>query len=193
MRDGARVLEKDPYGEKVLRLRDGSILKLFRRKRLISSAVLYPYAKRFANNAMTLARMGIPVPEVIAVYRISGMKRDAVHYRPLPGKTLRELEKDGLSPEQLGDLRNELTQLIVQLHDKGIYFRSLHIGNVVRTPEGRLGLIDFSDLRVHPWPLGRYFRARNMRRMAGIQAESHWLDLDAIVHGRRESPVGGPD
>ena len=29
-----------------------------------------------------------------------------------------------------------------------VYFRSLHLGNVVRTPEGRMGLIDIADLRV---------------------------------------------
>ena len=44
LREGAEVLEVDHCGEKVLRLRDGNILKLFRRKRLISSALWYPYA-----------------------------------------------------------------------------------------------------------------------------------------------------
>lgn len=190
MREGAEVLEKDPHGDKVLRLCDGTMLKLFRRKRLISSAALYPYAKRFANNALALARLGIPVPEVIEVFRIPGLRRDVVHYRPLPGQTLRELEKGGLTPAQMQALKNQLTCLIVHLHNKGIYFRSLHIGNVVRTPEGALGLIDFSDLRIHPWPLGKYFRARNMRRMAGITEERHWLDLDAIVNGGKNLPAG---
>lgn len=42
LRDNAEVLEADGHGDKVLRLRDGSFLKLFRRKRLISSAALFP-------------------------------------------------------------------------------------------------------------------------------------------------------
>ena len=54
LRDNAEVLEADGHGDKVLRLRDGSFLKLFRRKRLISSAALFPYAERFARNASEL-------------------------------------------------------------------------------------------------------------------------------------------
>ena len=51
LRAGATVLEADKHGDKVLRLPDGNFVKLFRRKRLISSAALYPYAQRFADNA----------------------------------------------------------------------------------------------------------------------------------------------
>ena len=40
LKAGAEILEEDAYGEKVLRLADGTLLKLFRRKRLISSAAL---------------------------------------------------------------------------------------------------------------------------------------------------------
>lgn len=202
MREGAEVLERDPSGDKVLRLKDGTILKLFRCGRrppraggrnrdiallkfLVSSAVLYPYARRFEANARALARIGVPVPEVIATFRIKGLQRDAVHYRPLPGRTLRELDQGGLSSEEKSLLKDKLTRLIIHLHDKGIYFRSLHIGNVVRTPTGELGLIDFSDLRRYPWALGKYLRSRNLQRMAGIARERDWLDFDAIVKHRR--------
>lgn len=67
LRDGAEVLEADRYGDKVLRLTDGNFLKLFRRKRLLSSAALYPYAQRFADNAQALKELGIPCPQTIAV------------------------------------------------------------------------------------------------------------------------------
>ena len=39
LREGAHVLEADGSGDKVLRLADGRMLKLFRRKRLLSSAL----------------------------------------------------------------------------------------------------------------------------------------------------------
>ena len=39
---GAKVLEADSYGAKVYMLQDGKILKLFRRKRWFSSALLRP-------------------------------------------------------------------------------------------------------------------------------------------------------
>lgn len=184
MCDGAEVLEADKHGNKVLRLADGTMLKLFRRKRLITSTALYPYARRFANNAQALARRGVPVPKVIAVARIAGLGRDMVRYEPLPGKTLRQLAREGLTPERRQALRDAFTRFVIDLHDHGIYFRSLHIGNVVVTPDGRLGLIDFSDLRIYPWSLGRYLRSRNMRRMQGIADESDWLDLAAIAAGK---------
>lgn len=182
MREGAEVLESDPHGDKVLRLADGTLLKLFRRKRLVSSAAVIPYAQRFVNNAAKLAKLGVPVPEVIDVMRIRKMARDAVHYEPLAGKTLREMLAEGIAPDRKQELKSAFTRLVIKLHDNGIYFRSLHIGNVVCTPDDRLGLIDFSDMRVYPWRLGTYLRARNMRRMQGIANEIEWLDLEAIVN-----------
>ncbi|MDP0983907.1 hypothetical protein, partial [Klebsiella variicola] len=60
MIEGARILEKDSYGPKVYLLTDGNILKLFRRKRLLSSALFRPYSKRFIDNAVELQKRGIP-------------------------------------------------------------------------------------------------------------------------------------
>ena len=94
LREGAKVIEKDVHGDKVRLLQDGTYMKLFRRKRLISSALFWPYAQRFADNAAKLKALGIPCPEVINVYRIPQIKRDMVHYRPLPGLPLRQL-RDG--------------------------------------------------------------------------------------------------
>src|SRR5690606_7016912 len=91
LREGAAVIEADGSGDKVLRLTDGSFLKLFRRKRLISSALWYPYAQRFADNCQTLTERSILCPRVRDVFRITGISRDAVHYDPLPGHTLRQL------------------------------------------------------------------------------------------------------
>jgi hypothetical protein len=64
LRADATVLERDLHGDKVLQLADGSYLKLFRRKRLISSAAWYPYAQRFADNALIFQARGIPCPVV---------------------------------------------------------------------------------------------------------------------------------
>jgi hypothetical protein len=185
MREGAKVLEVDHYGEKVLRLVDGTILKLFRRRRrLISSAALFPYARRFANNAGALAKLGIPVPQVIEMLRIPSIQRDAVHYAPLAGNTLRELIRSGLSPAREQELKAAFTRFVIGLHDNGVYFRSLHLGNIVCTPEGLLGLIDFADLRIHPWSLGKYLRTRNVKRMLDMGEERGWIDFEAVVNGR---------
>src|SRR5690554_5966618 len=78
----AQVLEKDRYGEKVLRLADGTFLKLFRRKSWLSKTAFYPPAKRFADNADALQKLGIPCPKVIQLYRLSEPYRSVVHYHP---------------------------------------------------------------------------------------------------------------
>lgn len=173
LREGAQVIEADSHGEKVLRLADGNYIKLFRRKRLISSALLWPYAQRFANNARRLEQLGVPCPKTIAVYRMAALHRDLVHYKPLPGLTLRQL-RDGQG-EAPADLLEQLALFIAQLHRSGVYFRSLHLGNVVLTPQGSLGLIDIADLNFQRWPLWRSQRLRNFRHMLRDERDLAWL------------------
>jgi hypothetical protein len=169
LREGAAVIESDGHGEKVLRLPDGSYLKLFRRKRLISSAAWYPYAQRFADNAAALRSRHVPCPEAIGVFRIPSIGRDAVHYRPLEGAIVRHALKAGTAP---ADLPERLGRFVAALHERGIYFRSLHLGNVVVTPEGELGLIDIADLRAHDRPLRPGERRRNLERLRRDQDDA---------------------
>ncbi|HCF2343221.1 toluene tolerance protein [Pseudomonas paraeruginosa] len=179
LRDNAEVLEADGHGDKVLRLRDGTFLKLFRRKRLISSAALFPYAERFARNASELARRDIVCPKVLDVLRIPQIQRDAVHYEPLPGQTLRQLDRN--DPAHGDEVRTQLGELIATLHARGVYFRSLHLGNVVRTPEGRMGLIDIADLRVQRSALGATQRIRNFKHLLRYEQDRTWF-LDDSEH-----------
>jgi len=178
LREGAEVIERDGHGEKVLSLPDGSYLKLFRRKRLISSAAWYPYAQRFADNAAALQKRGIPCPKVVALYRVQQIKRDIVVYRPLPGRTLREIVQAGA-----GDvvLRAHLDDFIFQLHEAGVYFRSLHLGNIVLTPDSRLGLIDIADLRTQNKPLRSGLRQRNLQHLNRHPGDKAWLDSTAAL------------
>lgn len=172
LREGAQVLEADGSGDKVLRLTDGSILKLFRRKRLLTSAAWYPYARRFADNCTALRERQIPCPTIRDVYRIASIERDAVHYDPLPGQTLRQLL------DNQGDadpLRGQLGVFMATLHERGIYFRSAHLGNIVLTPEHQLGLIDIADLRVYRRPLRKSLRLRNFKHMVRYPQDRQWL------------------
>lgn len=170
--EGAQVLEADASGDKVLRLADGSMLKLFRRKRLISSAAWYPYAQRFADNCETLAQRAIPCPKVIKVLRVKQIERDAVHYSPLPGQTLRQVMDEASSNDVL---RAQLGSFIAELHEKGIYFRSAHLGNVILTPDGALGLIDISDMKTSRRPLRKSLRLRNFKHMLRYEQDRQWL------------------
>ena len=184
LRKGAEVIEADGHGEKVLRLTDDTLLKLFRRKRILSSAAWYPYAQRFASNALALRERGIPVPTVIAAVRIPSIKRDAVRYHPLPGESLRALVRRGLDPVTERELKRKFTEFVIHLHVLGIYFRSLHLGNVILTPSGELGLIDFSDLRIYARPLPVFMRRRNIQRMLEMAGEREWIDSEAILRRR---------
>lgn len=175
LRAGARVVEADHYGEKVLILADGTYLKLFRRKRLISSAAWYPYARRFADNADALAQLGIPCPQVIETYRLPEIARDAVHYRALPGETLRHAVARGLGDDEANRLRRQFREFVGRLHDLGIYFRSCHLGNVVVTPNGEMGLIDIADLQLGGRSLRPAKRRRNYSHILRYTGDRDWL------------------
>ncbi len=168
LREGAEVLEADRSGDKVLRLGDGTVLKLFRRKRLLTSAALYPYAVRFADNCALLAERDIPCPHVLSVYRIKRLASHAAHYDPLPGITLREALTKSENREAL---RAQLGHFLATLHDKGIYFRSAHLGNIILTPDNQLGLIDCADLRAYKRPLRRNLRVRNFKHVLRLEKD----------------------
>lgn len=170
-RAGAQVLEQDAWGEKVLHLADGTFLKLFRRKSWLSKTAFYPPAKRFADNADALQKLGIPCPKVIQLYRLSEPYRSVVHYHPLEGVTLRQLLSNDERIDQL-KLFARLAEFITHLHDSGVYFRSLHMGNIVLTPDDRFGLIDISDMRCLGRPLSRQMRKRNYRHL--LRYEIDW-------------------
>lgn len=170
LREGAKVIEADAYGDKVLLLPDDTYLKLFRVKRLITSARLFPYSKRFVTNAIKLEKLGIPTVNTIDIYNISSIQRTAVHYRPLPGLALRILPNgmDAILAKSLGDF-------IRRLHEKGIYFRSLHLGNIVLTPENQLGLIDISDMQFYGKSLSQKLRLRNFKHLLRIPEDNPFI------------------
>lgn len=174
LRKDAEVIEADFFGDKVLRLVDGNFMKLFRRKRLISSAAFSPYAQRFADNALELKKRGVPCPDVLATYRVAKIARDVVHYEPLPGLTLRQLIAD---PARFNDplLLAQFGRFVANLHNQGIYFRSLHLGNVVMTPENELGLIDIADMRTLRRPLRKNMCLRNFMHMRRYRNDHAWL------------------
>jgi tRNA A-37 threonylcarbamoyl transferase component Bud32 len=142
---GARILEEDPLGLKVLRLPDARILKLFRRKRLLSSQLWAPHALRFDQNAKALLKRGIPTISVEQIFELPEMQLHAVLYNELPGTTLRQWLR-----EHEGDEARALTEkfgrFVAKLHAEGVLFRSLHFGNVLVTPDQDLALIDIVDM-----------------------------------------------
>ena len=164
----ARILEQDRYGPKVLLTPQGKVLKLFRKKRRLSTATIFPYALRFRSNADRLNRYGIPSLWVEEVYRCPGIDRDLVVYPLLPGTPLRQYLAE--NPEDIQVLAS-LAEFIAVLHYKSIYFRSLHMGNVLVQPDKTFALIDVADLQFKWIPMGPVLRARNFRHLFRYQED----------------------
>ena len=158
---GARILEKDKFGLKVLRLPDARILKLFRRKRWLSSQLWAPHAQRFDHNAKTLLKRGIPTLSVEQIFALPEMQRQAVLYRELPGTTLRQWLREHEGDDAKA-LIEQFGRFVAKLHAEGVLFRSLHFGNVLVTPEHDLALIDIVDMSFRrSGPLATPQRIRN--------------------------------
>ncbi len=172
---GARVLEEDYRGPKVMSLTDGRIMKLFRPRKTFTSARLFPRSLRFAKNARTLQQLGIPTVAEVVCFKLETEPATGVLYQPLPGKTLRQLGVAGLTTA--ADY-SQAGRFIASLHQMGILFRSIHLGNVVKMPEGELGLIDMADLSRQPFPLFRSQRKRNFRHLFRPDEDHVYLSMD---------------
>ena len=182
---GAHVLSVDEHGERVLLTPDNRVIKLFRTRRWFSSARLQPYALRFARASYELARRGIVAAAVEDVARVAGIKRDLVVYRHMNGVPLRHaLSEQANQPALL----EELARMMADLHERGVYFRAAHFGNVLVQTRGRqrrLALIDLSATSFVRRPLSPQIRARNFRpltRYAEDLAVAQAFGIERLIH-----------
>jgi hypothetical protein len=86
-----------------------------------------------------------------------------VSYRYIPGKTYRDLGNK-ITKAMITDL----AKYISIIHKKGIYFRAMHLGNILLHNK-KLFLIDIAKIHFYPWPLFIFTRARAFRRMIKYQ------------------------
>lgn len=159
---GGEVLEQDERGYKVIKLQSGDILKIFRVRRKISGARIYSHARRFMRNAERLQKLGVNTVVCKQLYHFDDSTDSAVLYAPLAGYTLKQLLQAQLLNQ---DMARALGVFIARLHQLGIHFRSLHMGNILVMPDGQYGLIDISDMNIYPWPLFCNTRVRNFRHL----------------------------
>ncbi|PQZ92570.1 MULTISPECIES: bifunctional O-antigen ligase/aminoglycoside phosphotransferase family protein [Pseudomonas] len=169
----AHVIEADGLGPKVLRLEDGSFLKLFRARRWYTSGRFNPYSERFASNSVQLREHGIAAPTILDLYSLRDGST-AVSYQPLPGLTLRQTLQS-LDSSLRGALVERFGRYMAQLHEQGVYFRSLHLGNVLFMEDGEFGLIDVADMRLYPSALRNTLRQRNLKHMQRYPQDRSWL------------------
>jgi hypothetical protein len=173
LRAGARLLERDGRGEKVLLTPTNHIIKLFYPRRRITSARIYPYAYRFWNNARKLRKKGVISIncEQLRYDRHNG--RHLITYPLLPGATLRDRLAKACNGD---DYLDKLATYLVTLHTKGILFRSIHMGNILVLENGCYGLIDVADMSTQQRPLGLIKRARNFRHLLHDRGDRERLE-----------------
>jgi len=152
------------------------IVKLWHPNGWLSSGRLHPYSDRFRDNAARLRRLGFQAPLVRGCGRINPGGIRFVCYEALPGTSLRELKPDVDLP---GTAR-----FIARLHDAGVDFRSLHLGNLLWEGGGHYSLIDLSDCRFRRNPLSLKNRSKRLaylcthrRDVAFMAADEHWADF----------------
>lgn len=170
--DGARSL--DPYG-KLYETPDGRIIKLFRIKRRLSSNLWSPHATRFTKNAARLNQLGFPAPHVSLCARIPHVARQVVVYPKLDGVALRDVLRSE-SPERADACMRDAARFVAAMHERGVLFRSFHLGNILMTPSGDFALIDILDARFKRSSLSLRNRRRNLGHLS-IRREDHALLL----------------
>jgi tRNA A-37 threonylcarbamoyl transferase component Bud32 len=193
--EGARLIQGSPAEPKVYETPDGRIVKLLRVKRWLSSNLLCPYALRFARNAARLAEVGVPSLHVEQVAKVIPSQRQMVVYARLPGTALRHALRNA-EPPDASHLMRSAGEFVANIHHRGVYFRSMHFGNVLVGDDGVFALIDILDLKVFGRPLGMAMRKRNFKHMIRYDEDrrnlrDHWT---AFREGYRMQALknGGP-
>ncbi|WP_313523729.1 toluene tolerance protein [Stutzerimonas kunmingensis] len=180
------VLEQDGRGAKVIRLGDEQILKIFRPRRRLWLSRLRPQALRFKRNAEQLLASGITAPHVIECFWLDKARAiSCCLYTPIPGRSLAQIYRNSLSEFNL--LLAKFAEFIYLLHQRGIYFRSLHLGNVLILPNGTFGLIDFLDIKFKRTPLNPWLVKRNLDHLRSYLQRNQvndfpWEDLQTAYN-----------
>ncbi len=99
--------------------------------------------KRFRNEALALAKLNHP--NIASVYDFDTQEDvDFLVMEYIPGETLREKLAAGSLPEkELIHLGRQMAEGLAAAHEQGVVHRDLKPGNLRRTPDGRLKILDF--------------------------------------------------
>ncbi len=166
---GHRVLSGTPERPGILRTSDDRIIKAFytrEKQKKISRNLIRPRAKRFAANGRNLERLGVVAPRVEELVFCREIPVHMVRYPVIDGGDVRKLcEREDDSGLEL------LAGYLADLHRQGVYFRGIHLGNVMKTGEGSLALLDIADLQTSRRALSPWKRARNIAHLFNADEE----------------------
>jgi hypothetical protein len=158
------VEKADDLGHRKTFHKKNEIIKIFNVRGYLSSGFFNTYASRIIKNSIRLKEHEIPSIEITNELAFQYNNRlSGVSYKYIPGKTYRDLGNK-ITKEMITDL----AKYISIIHKKGIYFRAMHLGNILLHNK-KLFLIDIAKIHFYPWSLFIFTRARAFRRMIKYQ------------------------
>lgn len=169
------VLKTSRNKPAILLSNNNTVIKHIYHRSGFSSSTLWPYAIRFMHNSQQLQAMGFIVPEVINAFRSHELHCDIITYTRLEGSSVREL--------WLNNQHNALHAMpafIAKLHQSGIYFRDLHLDNLL-FHNNQYALIDLASITIKKTrirqhasqtkPLTLSMRGRNFQHLFSKQED----------------------
>ena len=156
---GATVIRSDEDGPRLLSASDGRIVKVMRSRGFLSADTFGGAARRFVANAARLHELGIRAPEPDGPFRCKSVKGHIVMYQRLNHETIRDEHARDNTPE---DMLLRLPAFISELHDKGVFFEALNLGNIIYSADQPYGLIDIDAVSFSGSPLNARKRVTNL-------------------------------
>ena len=146
---------------KVFEINDNIIIKLFYpKKSWLSSDRIWPRAMRFYNNVKALNARGYEAPRVDKVQFCRELKIYLLYYPKIQGKDVRSLASHG----EIGVIRH-VAHLIAGLHINGIFFRSIHLENLLYQSQGKMAFTGCDGCPFKSGALRLYSRYRNLKHL----------------------------
>lgn len=172
------ILLKTTYDRpKMFETIDGMMIKVFYpRKKRYSSNTLKPYAIRFYQNAERLRTLGFNTPIIHSFQHCPELNTYVITYHKLKGNDARVLSQHNHA------LIHDVAAYIARLHDQGIFFRSLHLENLLYQSDGHFALLDIVDVQFKKNSLPFYLRYRNLKHMFRIADDRDFWNQFGVQH-----------
>lgn len=146
---------------KIFETQDNTIIKLFySKRRRFSSDKFKPYAIRFCRNIARLRAHGYSVPQVTQIKYCAERKIYLVYYKKIPGIDIRSYAKTH-------DINfiSQVIKLLADLHQNGVFFRCIHLENLLKQADNKIALLDIVDVRFKNHKLSIHTRLRNIKHL----------------------------
>jgi tRNA A-37 threonylcarbamoyl transferase component Bud32 len=146
---------------KLLEAPDGRMIKIFYpRKKKISSNQFKPYALRFCQNSEKLTALGFIAPKIDEIKYCPELNIYILAYQKIPGENTRILTQQNSSV-----FLRDIAKFVARLHQQGVFFRGIHLENLLYHPAMHFVLLDIVDVKINKTALNIFVRYRNLKHL----------------------------